>query len=278
MKEKIYTIPVTEAFEQDCECPLCLLQNKLEKEYTDYYLGPALMEPDSRIDTNKRGFCRKHFELLYNRQENRLGLALETHTHLKEKLGEIKELSKAILSAANGNKKSGSFFGSLSGRFRSLSGRFRPKGHSKMKDQTDAKISSASSPGAKLASMLTQMESSCTVCSRLEHTMDRYLDVILYLWSNEADFRKVFDEKKGFCLIHLNMLISAAEKYLNSNERKTFLALLIQQQLEHLERIEQELEWFTKKFDYRNNDAPWGNSKDALPRSIQKLKGYCDFK
>lgn len=259
MKEKIYTIPVTEAFEQDCECPLCMLQSKLEREYTDYYLGPALMEPDSRIDTNKRGFCRRHFELLYNRQENRLGLALETHTHLKEKLGEIKELSKAILDAANDKNTSGSIFSSLAGKF-------------------GAKAQSASSPSAKLADLLSRIENSCTICDRLEKTMDRYLDVIMYLWSKEADFRKVFAEKKGFCLIHLNMLIAAAEKYLNATERKKFLRLLMQLQIENLERIEQELEWFTKKFDYRYNDAPWNNSKDALPRSIQKLKGYCDFK
>jgi len=259
MKEKIYTIPVTEAFKQDSECPLCLLHIKLEQEYTDYYLGPALMEPDSRIDTNKKGFCRKHFELLYNRQENRLGLALETHTHLKEKIAEIKKLSKAILEEANGNNASGSIIRMLTGRFGS-------------KRQPD------SSTAAELTAMLTDMEKSCTICSRLEHTMDRYLDVIMYLWSKEADFRKVFAEKKGFCLIHLNMLISAAEKYLNPAESRKFLRLLMQQQIEHLERIEQELEWFTKKFDYRNNEAPWGNSKDALPRSIQKLKGVCDFK
>lgn len=265
MKEKIYTIPVTEAFEQDCECPLCMLHSKLEREYIDYYLGPALMEPDSRIDTNKKGFCRRHFELLYNRQENRLGLALETHTHLKDKLAEIKELSKAILDAAKDKNSSGSIFSSLSGRFGA-------------KGQAESKGRSASSPSAKLADMLSEMENSCTICGRLEHTMERYLDVIMYLWSKEADFRKVFTEKKGFCLIHLNMLIAAAEKYLNAAENKKFLSLLMQQQIEHLERIEQELEWFTKKFDYRNNDAPWGNSKDALPRSIQKLKGYCDFK
>ena len=259
MKEKIYTIPVTEAFEQDCECPMCLLQSKLEREYTDYYLGPALMEPDSRIDTNIRGFCRRHFELLYNRQENRLGLALETHTHLKEKLSEIKELSKSILDAANDKSRSSPIFSSLAGKF-------------------SAKAQSGSSPSTKLIDMLSKMESSCTICDRLEKTMDRYLDVIMYLWSKESDFQKVFAEKKGFCLIHLNMLIEAAEKYLNTAESKKFLSLLMQLQIENLERIEQELEWFTKKFDYRYNDAPWNNSKDALPRSIQKLKGYCDFR
>jgi hypothetical protein len=54
--------------------------------------------------------------------------------------------------------------------------------------------------------------------------------------------------------------------------------MLVQQQLGNMDRLEQELDWFTKKFDYRNNDAPWGNSKDALPRSIQKLKGYSNLK
>ena len=259
MKEKIYTIPVTEAFGHDCECPLCLLHSKLENDYTDYYLGPALMEPDSRIDTNKKGFCRRHFELLYNRQENRLGLALETHTHLNEKLSQIKEISRDIIKATNIKRNSDSVLSFLTGRF----------GKEKK---------SASSPHTKLLKLLIDMENSCTICSRLEHTMDRYLDVIMYLWSKEADFRKLFSEKKGFCLVHLRMLIEASQKYLKAAESERFLSQLMEQQIENLDRIEKELDWFTKKFDYRNNDAPWGNSKDALPRSIQKLKGYSDLK
>lgn len=259
MKEKIYTIPVTEAFGQDCECPLCLLHSKLENDYTDYYLGPALMEPDSRIDTNKKGFCRRHFEQLYNRQENRLGLALETDTHLKEKLSQIKEISKGIIKSANSERKTDSLFSSLAGKF------------GKEKE-------AASSPVTKLLKLLTDIENSCTICGRLEYTMDRYLDVIMYLWSKEADFRKLFSEKKGFCLVHLKMLIEASQKHLKAAESESFLSLLMEQQIENMDRIEQELDWFTKKFDYRNNDAPWGNSKDALPRSIQKLKGYSDLK
>lgn len=108
--------------------------------------------------------------------------------------------------------------------------------------------------------------------------MDRYLDVIMYLWSKEEKFRTVFEEKKGFCLVHLKQLVIAAGKYLAADESIKFISLLMTRQIENMERIEQELDWFTKKFDYRNNDAPWGSSKDALPRSIQKLKGYCAFK
>jgi len=259
MKEKIYTIPVTEAFSEDCECPLCLLESRLEKEYIDYYLGPSLMEPDCRIDTNKKGFCRRHYELLYNRQENRLGLGLITDTHIREQLERLKDAAKPLLGGHDSSRGPGFSLGSLTSKF-------------SPKTQTD------SGPASKLLKLLTELENSCTICGRLEYTMDRYLDVIMYLWSKESDFRKTFSEKKGFCLVHFRMLIQAAEKYLNADKRKEFLGILAQQQLENMDRIEKELEWFTKKFDYRYNDAPWGNSRDALPRSIQKLKGYCSLK
>jgi hypothetical protein len=126
--------------------------------------------------------------------------------------------------------------------------------------------------------MLSEMEKSCTICGKLEHTMDRYMDVIMYLWSEEEDFRNLFANKKGFCLVHLKQLAQSSIKYLNPHERALFTSHLLQQQVEHLDRIEKELDWFTKKFDYRYNEAPWGNSKDALPRSIQKLKGYSSLK
>jgi uncharacterized coiled-coil protein SlyX len=260
MKEKIYTIPVTEAFAQDSECPLCLLESRLECNYTDYYLGPAIMEPDCRKETNRKGFCRRHFELMYNKQENRLGLGLVTDTHMRELLEKMKEISKPVTEAMSSPK------------MRDPAGKLSLKGRFFRKDSagTDAANS--------IVRLLEGIEESCAVCSRIEYTMDRYLDVIMYLWSKEEKFRTVFEEKKGFCLVHLKQLVIAACKYLDANESIKFISLLMARQIENMERIEQELDWFTKKFDYRNNDAPWGSSKDALPRSIQKLKGYCAFK
>ena len=68
MKEKIYTIPVNDAFRRnDRDCPLCVLREKLEGEMLDYYLGPSLMESDVRVSTNVRGCCRTHANALYNR-------------------------------------------------------------------------------------------------------------------------------------------------------------------------------------------------------------------
>ena len=71
MKETIYTIPVNEAFEKPCECPMCNLENRFENDRVNYYLGPSLMEPENRIETNETGFCAKHFKQMYDTRANR---------------------------------------------------------------------------------------------------------------------------------------------------------------------------------------------------------------
>ena len=81
--EKIYTIPVNEAFEQNDSCPFCLLYKKLEDNELDLILGASMMEPDIRIQTNKLGFCDVHYRKMYN-LKNRLGLALMLESHLAE--------------------------------------------------------------------------------------------------------------------------------------------------------------------------------------------------
>ena len=52
MKETIYTIPVNDAYNSDLECPLCQLRKRCEDNEIEYYLGPSLMEPDTRKITN----------------------------------------------------------------------------------------------------------------------------------------------------------------------------------------------------------------------------------
>ena len=42
---------------------------------------------------------------------------------------------------------------------------------------------------------------------------------------------------------------------------------------ESLQRVTDDLAWFCDKFDYKNKDADWKNSKDAIQRGIQKSAG-----
>ncbi len=83
MQEKIYTIPVNEAFEQTDECPFCVMYNKLESNEIDLITGASMMEPDIRIKTNELGFCREHFAKMFAKPQ-RLPLALTLQTHLDE--------------------------------------------------------------------------------------------------------------------------------------------------------------------------------------------------
>lgn len=83
MKEKIYTIPINEALDEECGCPFCFLQKKLENEAIDYTLGPAMMDPDFRMITNEKGFCKTHIKRLIEKR-NALSLALIMDTHLNE--------------------------------------------------------------------------------------------------------------------------------------------------------------------------------------------------
>ncbi len=86
--ERIYTIPVNEAFDASaadaaCGCPVCALYRKLEEDELSLILGGSMMEPDVRIRTNELGFCGTHFDKLFTRK-NRLGLALILESHLAE--------------------------------------------------------------------------------------------------------------------------------------------------------------------------------------------------
>ena len=69
--EKIYTIPVNDAYTTECDCPICVLKKKSEEDYINYYLGPSLMEPDTRMITNRTGFCPDHMGMLNTREANR---------------------------------------------------------------------------------------------------------------------------------------------------------------------------------------------------------------
>jgi hypothetical protein len=257
MKEKIYTIPVTDAFSVDCECPLCVLEKKLEDENLEYILGPSLMEPDGRIETNEKGFCQRHFEKLYKRQENRLGLGLIIDTHMQE---QNKNIKNAYINAKASLDKDANL-----SSFQNFTQHFLL--NKEAKNGIDILINE-----------LQKLESKCAICDKLEKTMDRYIDVILYLYFEEQDFTRVFHSKKGFCIKHFKDLLTGSKKYLSPKQAAIFTDNLVKIQLENLNRLQEEVNWFTKKFDYRNVDAPWGNSQDSLPRSIQKLVGYCEFK
>jgi hypothetical protein len=246
MKKQLETLPILDAYGQYSECPLCFLTAKLEKSLTDFFLGASVMEPITREQTNKKGFCPAHSLLLF-RQGNRHGLALLTHTRLLE-------LNPRLARALESVKQS--------------AGVKRPL----LKSILAAKKEASEKIGA-LNALIAEQTASCAFCDKINQTIDRYVFTIVYLWRKEADFRDTFHSSKGFCLPHLPPVLDKAVRLLSPAHLKEFLGMTLNLEGESMKRLEEEVLWFTQKFDYRNNEKPWGNSKDSLPRALQKLNG-----
>lgn len=80
MKEDICTIPINDVFSVKGGCPICRMRTELERRALNFVLGPAMMEPDVRHETNRYGFCPEHFHMMYERKNRlQLGLILESH-------------------------------------------------------------------------------------------------------------------------------------------------------------------------------------------------------
>ena len=230
MPDHIHTIPVLDALRDPQGCAFCVMRDKIEQHAIQFIMGPAYMEDDVRMETNRLGFCKPHLEAMYAAQ-NRLGLALMLHTCLQK-------LNKD-LSAIVKNKLPSPFFG---------------------KD--------ANGPICKTRTHLDKTEASCYVCNNVERTFARYVDTFFYLWAKGGEDAKLIKSQKSYCLPHFAILLADAEN-LGRSKRERFMEEIVQPQLAYLKELEEDLEWFTLKFDHRNADQPWKNAKDALQRALR---------
>jgi hypothetical protein len=117
-----------------------------------------------------------------------------------------------------------------------------------------------------------EKNSTCFLCQKLEYNMNRYYTTFFYMIKDEA-FRKKVESGKGFCMHHFAQLLEAAREKLPNAQREWFYETVLRLMKENLARVQGDLDWFIEKFDYRNAGADWKNSKDAVSRSMQKLRG-----
>lgn len=83
MKETICTIPINDIFMPKDGCPICRMEKMLEEQYVKFITGDAMMEPNIRIETNKKGFCHRHFTQMFESGQ-KLPNALILESHLQE--------------------------------------------------------------------------------------------------------------------------------------------------------------------------------------------------
>jgi len=237
MQYHLDTIPVWEALEKDTPCLFCQLHNKMEEQAVERSLGGSVMEPEERVRVNATGICGKHHQQLFM-MKNRLGHALMTDTRTMEVVNQLEKLEKKVSSPV----KKGLF---------------------------------GKSDESTLAAQLRKMISGCVICDEVESHMLRYYYTFIHLWKTDSSFRRKWESSKGLCIPHAACLAEMAQSQLSSSKLTEFNKAIIHQLKEALHEDEQDLNWFTLKFDYRNHDKPWGNSRDALERTANRLRGEC---
>ena len=247
MKYQLETIPVWEAYEKEGECPVCILEEKTEKHYVDFFLGNSVMVPEIRVQVNQSGFCPHHFALLFS-GGNKLGLALMTHTHLTELNKRLEKQLGKLLKAARTLSSDGLVKGIRGGQ--SLSRSLRESS----RDYSDHNCR-------------------CMICERLSNTLKRYAFTIVYLWQKESDFRETLQKSKGFCLPHFYFVNEMAAEVLSGRQLAAWIGDVVPLEQGNLRRLETQVHHFTQKFDYRSDGIPWKDARDALPRALQKLTG-----
>lgn len=222
MKEKIYTIPINEAFESESFCPFCSILSNLETEAISYTVGPAMMEPDFRIITNEKGFCKRHMRELCSKSKA-LPLSLVFKTHLDS-------VSDIFENVCNESAKK----------------------RQKSKDRQ------------RFTESMRNLECSCAVCDKVNHTFNRYMETFIYMLKKEDGFLNKVLKSEGFCMEHFSMLSSFARESMSETEyEKLFMPIIVLQKM-RIDKYRQYIKNFSDSFDYRNIGKEIDAPKDVL--------------
>jgi len=242
MKETLYTIPLMDAFNEGEECAFCAIERKLEQDALDYILGSAsaYMQVDIREVTDKIGFCRKHFKEMFQ-YGNALGNAIMLSSYYDRVNTQLGKKMNSPLS-----KKTKLF---------------------KRKTENEGEDSELS-----ISAWIRDREEECQICGRFKETYARYLDTF-FLMLKDEDFYKLVMNSKGFCLHHYADIMDGIDRRLSGRLKEDAIKDINKVMKDNMDRVEGDLKWFIEKFDYRNRDADWKNSRDALQRAMQKIGG-----
>ena len=240
MAEQLHTIPIADAMANAGECPFCYIERRVENHSMDYVLGhgASYMEADIRDMTDRQGFCRAHFKKMFD-YGNALGNAWILKTLMLRHKNEMAKEFKAFSPSSTGKK---GLFGK-------------------------------SNDTNSIVSWITQRESSCFICSNVENTFQAYMKTFFTMYKTDEQLRKQVADSKGFCLSHFKYVCQGADQYLSGTIREEFYNTVLPLIEKNFDRVYEDISWFIEKYDYKNKDADWKESKDAVSRTMQKLRG-----
>lgn len=247
MKEKLYTIELTDALKAEEECPFCYLERKLLQDAIEFVLGSSYMESDIRDETDRMGFCRPHTKMMFD-YGNSLGNAWIFKTRLEYLRKKLEKQKKGFVP-----EKAGLF----------------------------ARMKKTQQRGETPGNWIREEEGHCYICSRVKVTYDRMMDTFVHMAAHDqpsadgriGDFFSMVEKSKGFCIHHFADLSDICDKKLGDKDKELWFPMLFDLMEKNLSRMQEDINWLIEKYDYRNADADWKQSRDALARTMQKISG-----
>lgn len=234
MKIVLETIPLWDALKKDTECPMCLLMKKAEEDSIAYYLSSAIMTPEVRVQTNRYGFCREHFDRLV-KSGSAQSLALVMDTYYEE--------NETVFSP---------YFEKIAKANSSYS--------------LDRVIS-------QLEMRVKEREKGCLICTKMREREYRYGFTFCSLFIDDKDFRESFMSSKGLCLHHSFVISKIAKDVLKKSDYISFQKALFSSLERNLKRVKDDDYWMTQKYKSENSSKPWNGAEDAQKRAVYKLIG-----
>ncbi len=234
MKIELETIPVWDGLRSGSECFICDLMKVAEEDALDYYLGPAIMVPEIRVEINHKGFCPTHFQALADKNKAQ-SLSLVLDTYMTQSMSSLRPLMEKAAAAGSARKAEKLF--------------------------------------SQLADEAASQEQGCLVCDYMAMRLERYVRTVAALYRDDEEFRKAFSEGKGLCMHHSIETAKAAHEELSGSLLASFLQTLASLLDENLARCQEEDVYLSQKYKSENRDKPWNGCEDAHKRCVQKLFG-----
>ncbi|MDD4688423.1 MAG: DUF6062 family protein [Eubacteriales bacterium] len=232
MRDKIYTIPISEAFENNCICPFCTIHNKLDKQYTERAVGAGMMEPSIRVLTNKQGFCKVHYKKM--REQNQvLPLSLVLQSHLNENLLSLFDTQVV--------QKKKSLFSS----------------------KTDI-----SEQATEVLERLKTHNRSCYICSKVNKILADYIDTTIYMFKTDSEFKTIFKNTDHFCLEHAELLLNSALNNLGEKDLTELFEALADIERDELKNLYSSITELANSFDYRAKGQISDKAKSSIADCI----------
>ena len=126
-------------------------------------------------------------------------------------------------------------------------------------------------PGHSACTRIAALEENCYLCGRIAFSFGKVMENAVLLWEKEPAFRKKVQAQPCYCLPHFERYLRTAKGALGKKDFAQFYEQIAGPTLSYFDDLCEDVSWFCKKFDYRYEAEPWGNSKDAIERAVSFL-------